>query len=264
MHRLTISRLIVDDAAVPEWEDAIVKQVEIASREAGTLLYGFARRPAEGSTMFTAPKPGSTEYLQFHAYTDADAFAAHVAAEADWWKPTSERLAPPAARFSERINDDAFGVIVTRDHRWSPETMLNLGILRFKVPVDGAENFERDATRQIDMVTANEQGTVLYGFLRRAHAATPLLPKPVEATGGRGVLHVEYISLSAYVDADARKLHGQIEHRGEKELAGEYFTFEGDWAWGTAYRSHLASPLETENYPAAQIIAATSKYSTTS
>jgi hypothetical protein len=255
VHRLTISRLIVDDASVAEWEEAIVKQVQVASGEEGTLFFGFARRGPDGSTILPKPQAGSTEYLQFQAYASPEAFASSVAAQTDWWKPLSERLAPLASRAEEIVDDENFAAVVSRDHSWGPETMLNLGLLRFKVPIAGAENYERDARRQIDMVTENELGTVLYGFIRRSHAPSGLLPKPVEA-------NAEYFSLSAYVDADARKLHGEIEHRGEINLAGDHFTFEGDWAWGTAYRSHLASPLETESFPAAQIVAATSRYST--
>jgi quinol monooxygenase YgiN len=263
MHRLTISRLIVDDSAVPEWEEAIEKQVEICSTEPGTLLYGFCRRGTEGTPMLPQPKPGTTEYVQIHGYKDAEAFSAHVAAEAEWWKPTSERLAPPTSRFSERLDDSLFGALVSRDHSWRPDTMLNLGILRFKVPFAGAEAFETDARRQIEMVTENELGTVLYAFIRRTHAASALLPRPVETMGANpGPVNAEYLSFSAYTDADARKLHGEIEHRGEQHLAGDHFTFEGDWAWGTAYRSHLASPLESEGFPAAQIVAVTSKFST--
>jgi quinol monooxygenase YgiN len=254
MHRLTITRLAVEDANVPEWEEAIVKQIAICSEEPGTMLYGFARRGKDGSTLLPQPRQGITEYIQVMAYESPDAFDAHLKREDDWWRPTAQRLAPMAMRAGERIDDASWMAVVSRDHQWRAETMLNLGLLRFKVPKDGAENFERDARRQIDMVTENELGTVLYGFIRRSHAPSGLLPKPIEA-------NVEYLSLSAYVDADARKLHGEIEHRGEKELAGSYFTFEGDWAWGTAYRSHLASPLENEAFPNTQIVAAMSRYS---
>ena len=187
------------------------------------------------------------------AYESAEAFAAHLAREDDWWRPTAQRLAPVGMRAGERIEDANWMAVVSRDHQWRPETMLNLGLLRFKVAKDDSENFERDARRQIEMVTENEKGTVLYGFVRRADAASGLLPKPIAA-------NVEYLHFSAYVDAEARKLHGEIEHRGEKELAGSHFTFEGDWAWGTAYRSHLASPYENEVFPNTQIVAATSRY----
>jgi quinol monooxygenase YgiN len=253
MHRLTISRLAVENANVPEWEEAIAKQIQVCSEEPGTILYGFARRGTDGTTLLPQPRAGFTEYVQVMAYESADAFSAHLAREDDWWRPTSQRLAPMPLRWGERIEDSSWMAVVSRDHQWKPETMLNLGLLRFKVPKDGAENFERDARRQIEMVTQNEKGTVLYGFIRRSQAASVLLPKPIEA-------NVEYLSLSAYVDAEARKLHGEIEHRGEKDLAGSHFTVEGDWAWGTAYRSHLASPLETESFPNTQIVAAVSRY----
>lgn len=254
MHRLTITRHIVEDASIPEWEEAITKRVETASKEGGTLFFGFVRRGPDGTTILQKPQPGSTEYLHFRAFESQDAFETSIGGEAEWWTPLSNRLAPPIVRFEEVVDADNFAAVISRDHTWTPETMLNLGLLRFKVPVDGVENFERDARRQIEMVTENELGTVLYGFIRRNHASSPLLPKPVEA-------NAEYFSMSAYVNAEARKLHIEIEHRGEKDQAGDHFTFDGDWAWGTAYRSHLSSPLESESFPAAQIVAATSRYS---
>lgn len=254
MHRLTITRLAVEEANVEEWEDAIRKQIEICSDEPGTLIYGFARRSKEGGTLLPAPRAGVTEYLQVMGYESPDAFQTHLKREDDWWRPTSQRLAPVQTRYSERIEDGSWKAVICRDHQWRPDTMLNMGLLRFKVSKDDADNFERDARRQIDMVTANEQGTVLYGFIRRAPAASALLAQPVDA-------HVEYLHLSAYVDAEARKLHGEIEHRSEKDLAGSHFTHENDWSWGLAYRSHLASPYENDRFSNTDIIAAVSRNS---
>jgi quinol monooxygenase YgiN len=254
MHRLTITRLAVEDANVQEWEEAIVKQIQICSEEPGTLIYGFGRRTKEGGTLLPAPRAGVTEYLQVMGYESPEAFQEHVKREDDFWRPAAQRLAPVNGRASERIEDGTWMAVICRDHQWRPDTLLNLGLLRFKVPKEDAENFERDARRQIDLVTENEKGTVLYGFIRRAHAATPLLAKPVDA-------HVEYLHFSAYVDAAARKLHGEIEHRSEKDQAGSHFTNENDWSWGLAYRSHLASPYENERFLSDDIVAAVSRYS---
>jgi hypothetical protein len=245
---------MVEDANVKEWEEAVVKQIGICSEEPGTTIYGFGRRAKEGGTLLPQPKAGFTEYLQVMAYDSPEAFDVHSARENDWWRPTSQRLAPVSLRVNERIEDGSWMAMVSRDHQWRPDTILNMGLLRFKVAKGGAENFERDARRQIDMVIENEKGTVLYGFIRRADAASPLLAKPVDA-------HVEYLHFSAYVDAAARKLHGEIEHRSEKDQAGSHFTHEGDWSWGLAYRSHLASPYENERFLSNDIVAAVSRYS---
>ena len=251
MYRISFTRMLIAQSDTAEWEDAVREQVQRVSSEPGTILYGFTRRSAEGSTMLPAPREGFSEYLHFQCYLNEEAFNTHVANEKAWWSPINARLVKQP-RFQERFEDQDTVAVTSRVHHWKPETMLNFGFLRFKVPKDDAANFERDAQRQLDMVTENELGTVLYGFIRRARAASGLLPKPLDA-------NVEYLSVSAYVDAEARKLHGEIEHRGEKDLAGSHFTFDGDWAWGTAYRSHLAAPLETESYPNTQIVAATSK-----
>jgi hypothetical protein len=188
--------------------------------------------------LLPTPGRGVTEYLRIMAFANADAQAAHVTADGGQFaKATAHLSTHPVS--TDRYEDDLFTAMVSRDHSWAPETMFSFGFLRFRIPAAGAEDFERDARRQIDMVIENEPGTVLYGFIRRPNIPGGVLPKPVEGIA-------EYFHFMSYVDAGARELHGQIEHRGEVDLAGPHFTFEGDWAWGTAYRAHLAVPFDGE------------------
>lgn len=240
MHRISFTRMLVAEADRTEWESAVKEQVRRVSSEPGTILYGFMRRAPEGSTLLPAPRDGFSEYLHFQCYQDPAAFDTHLANEREWWTPLNARFVKPP-RYQDRFEDPNTVAVVSRDYLWAPENTRNFGFLRFKVPSDRAADFEADAKRQIDMVIENEPGTLVYGFIRRPDAAGGLLPRPLPGI-------TEYVHFSAYQDEAAWEVHHSIEHR------------EGDWAWGRVYRSFIAAPLETEPFPSAQIVAATSRY----
>ncbi len=239
MHRISFTRLLVAAADTDEWEAAVAEQVRRVSSEPGTILYGFLRRGPDGSTLLPAPRDGFNEYLHFQCYQDPAAFDTHVANEKEWWTPLNAKFVKPP-RYLERFEDVDTVACVTHEHFWKPDSTRNFSLHRFKVASDRAAAFEVEAKRQIDMVIENEPGTLLYGFIRRPDAAGGLLPKPVSGI-------TEYLHFSAYKDEAAWDVHHTIEHR------------EGDWAWGRVYRTFIASPLETEPVPAANILAATTR-----
>jgi len=240
MYRVSFTRMLVADSDRAEWETALAEQVRRVSAEPGTMLYGFLRRNPEGSTLLPAPRDGFAEYLHFQSYLDEEGFNTHLANEKDWWSPLNAKFVN-APRYQERTEDADTVAVISRDYLWTPETTRNFSLHRFKIAADRAADFEVEAKRQIDMVVENEPGTMLYGFIRRQNAASGMLPKPVQGI-------TEYLHFSAYQDEAAWDVHHTLEHR------------EGDWAWGRVYRTFIASPLETEPVPGANVVAATSRY----
>jgi quinol monooxygenase YgiN len=108
--------------------------------------------------------------------------------------------------------------------------MFRVNIIRMTVKAEEADAFEKEARKQLQVVTEREPGTILYGFNRRAGPASTILPTVPNN-------HVEYIHLMGYRDEDAQKLHLEIEHNPDTE-----------WAWGRVFRPFMAAPLVADRF----------------
>jgi len=119
--------------------------------------------------------------------------------------------------------------------------MFRANILRMTVAADKAAEFEAECRNQLRVVTEREAGTILYGFFRRAGAASTILPAVPKN-------HVEYIHLMGYRDEDAQKLHFKIEHNPEAQ-----------WAWGRVFQTFMAAPWVAEHFETADIVTGVSR-----
>ena len=240
MQRIAAMRMAVPETSASNFEKQIGEQLHrVRQSEPGTTLYGFVRRNPEGSTILPAPRPNTTEYFHFMAFEDVAGWDAHFSQEKEWWMPTFQ-AAVDAPLVAEVFSQDDVVAVVSRDHVWTSESVVRMAIFRFKVAQEHAAEFEKEAKHQIEMVTENEPGTVLYGFMRRKHAASGLLPRPLDG-------QVEYLHYMAYDSDDAQALHLKIEHRSE------------GWSWGRVFRNFLVAPLESEPFPADSIVAAVTR-----
>ena len=114
--------------------------------------------------------------------------------------------------------------------------MYRVNILRMTVKEGMAEEFEEQAAKQIAIVTEREPNTILYGFLRRDPAGSPLFPKPPAK-------NTEYIHLMAYKDEEAQQLHLDIEK---------------DW-WGQTFRIYMDGPWVTERFESPDVVTGVSR-----
>lgn len=224
MAKLDVARATVESARAEEFEAAVLAESG-ASNSAETVLSVVCRRDGAGSTLFAAPPGNHSEY-----------FLVRAAAQDSPHSPGSMSLPGPVQVSSAEEFAAPAVAGVTRDHKWSPETVFRLAMFRFKVSSERAGAFEEEARRQISMVTGNEPGTILYSFARRQDGAGGLLPK---APAGQA----EYFHLMAYVSEEAQALHREFEHRAD------------GWAWGRTFRDYLVAPLESESFPAMLIVA---------
>lgn len=240
MHRIAAIRMAVPDSAAASFEKQIEEQLRrVRENEPGTTLYGFVRRDSAGSTLLPAVRPNATEYFHFMAFADEAGWDSHFSQEQEWWVPTF-RSAIDAPLVSEGFSQDDVVSVISRDHVWTPASVVRMAVFRFKVSHDRASEFEREAKHQVEMVTENEPGTILYGFLRRKQAASGLLQRPLDG-------QAEYLHYMAYDSDEAQALHREIEFRPE------------GWAWGRVFRDFLVAPLEVETFPAGSIVSAVSR-----
>jgi quinol monooxygenase YgiN len=239
MHRIAAMRMSVPlDAAAEFEEDAREQLRRVREDEPGTTLYGFVRRDAAGSPLLSSPRPTSAEYFHFMAYEDEKGWDAHFASEQEWWVPTF-RAAIDAPLVAERFTQGNVVAMVSRDHVWNDSGVDLTAIFRLKITEARAAEFEREAARQVEIVTENEPGTILYGFLRREPAASGLLPQPVQG-------QTEYLHCVATGVDEARSPRSEVGHPPESWL-------------GRVAEEFLVAPLEGEAFPAGSVVAAVSR-----
>lgn len=222
MAKLGVVRATVESARAEEFEAAVLAEFG-ASNSTETVLSVVCHRDGTGSSLFAAPPSNHSEYLLVQA-----------AAQDSLDSAGPMRLPGPIQVSSAEEFATVAGV--TRDHKWSLETVFRLAMFRFKVSSERAGAFEEQARRQISMVTENEPGTILYSFSRRLDGACRLLPK---APAGQ----TEYFHLMAYISDEAQAIHRDFEHRAD------------GWAWGRTFREYLVAPLESESFSVALIVA---------
>ncbi len=246
MYRVNLLRMTVKADEAEDFETEARKQIQIVTeREAGTLLYGFNRRAGPASTILPAAAANHVDYIHLMAYRDEAAQQLHLDIEHTpdanwaWGKVFRPFMAAPIV--AERFEADDIVTGISRNHEWSPGTMFRFAFHRFKVFEGKGEEFEEQAKRQIQMVTENEPGTVLYTFMRRNNDGSALIPKSPAG-------HPEYIHFMAYVDEAAAQLHREIEHDPKRE-----------WAWGPVFRQYLEAPLENEGFLAESVITGVSR-----
>lgn len=114
--------------------------------------------------------------------------------------------------------------------------MYRVNILRMTIKKGMAEEFEAQAAKQIQKVSENEPGTLLYGFCRRNPNGSTILPKPP-------VDNPEYIHLMAYKDEAAQQLHLDIER---------------DW-WGPTFRQYMDGPWVAERFESPDVVTGVSR-----
>lgn len=240
MFRVAILRMTVASDKAAEFEEETRKQLAVVGeREAGTILYGFFRRSGPASTILPAVANNMTEYIHLMGYESEAAQQLHLDIEhnpdAAWAWGRVFRTFMVAPLTVERYETPDIVTGITRNHAWSPTTMHRFAFHRFKVKEGQGEEFEEQAKKQIQMVTENEKGTVLYSFCRRSNDGSTFLAKSPRS-------HPEYIHFMAYVDEAAQQLHREIEFRSE------------GWAWGPIFQSYLEAPLENEAFLADQLV----------
>ena len=240
MQKIAAMRMTVPEKSAQDFEKQIEEQLRrVRDTEPGTTLYGFVRRDPAGSTILPAARPDTTEYFHFMAFEDEASWDVHFREEQEWWVPTF-RAAIDGPLVAERFCDENVVAVVSRDHIWTSTSVVRMAIFRFKVAQERAAEFEQEAKHQIEMVTQNEPGTILYGFLRRQHAASGLMPRPLDG-------QTEYLHYMAYDTEDAQALHLKMEHQTE------------GWAWGRVFRDFLVAPLESEAFTAPSIVSAVTR-----
>lgn len=251
MLELEISKFTVEDLSTGDFEAAAVSEIGRVRDDSTVTFCGYFRRSTVGTTLLPSPPRNTTEYVRLLLQDSSDP-RSRLFIPIEMSAAAVSGHLPVGAVRTERVPFDRFAEGVIRAHEWRPGTLLHFGILRFKIPVERAEAFEGDVRRELSMILANEPGTMAWGYVRRPEGAQGIFPSAVDGV-------VEYLHLLSYLDEASRQFHSYIEHRGEWDRAGPYFTFDGDWAWGTAYRGHLASPYESEFFRSDTFITGTSR-----